>query len=421
MKQEPIEILVYAGWMDNPVPAEMGRLFASHLRGKDVFFFEYRNDWLQREAALYLDPELQCYGGVQYPREGKQNFGIFLDSSPDRWGRMLMRRREAAEARSQGRKTRTLYETDYLLGVDDGLRMGGLRFKTDPAGDFLNNRRQFAVPPWTSLADLETASLQIEEDHAEDDPQYLHWLSMLVDPGSSLGGARPKAGVADKNGALWMAKFPSKTDIKDVGAWEMVLYKLASLCKICVPEGKIIRFSGPYHTFLSRRFDRNAGRRIHHASALTMLNRTDGDDFREGASYLEMVEFISRHCREPEADLEQLWRRILFNVLVSNTDDHLRNHGFLLLSGGWKLSPAYDLNPNELGTGLTLNITEDDNTLDAGLALQAAPYFRLSGAKANQIYNEMNAVIRLWEKTARSLGIPAYETEMVKPAFEKND
>jgi serine/threonine-protein kinase HipA len=412
-------IWVYANWQGLDNTKLLGKLYSQRLRGKEIFSFEYEEEWISSDFSLYLDPNLGFYKGKQFMPEEKLNFGIFMDSSPDRWGRLLMRRREAALARNEGRKENALFETDYLLGVYDGHRMGGLRFKLEEKGPFLNDNRAWASPPWTSLRELEFASLQLERDDAIDDPQYLKWLSMLVDPGSSLGGARPKASVIDEKGRLWIAKFPGKNDTNDSGAWEMVLHRIAETCGIIVPETRLHKFSARQHTYLSKRFDRtNHGKRIHFASAMTLLGHNDGDDFQEGVSYLEMVEFISRYSPESSADLEQLWRRILFNVLVSNTDDHLRNHGFLLTTDGWRLSPAYDLNPNENGTGLKLNISENDNSLDIDLVMEVSNYFKLTTEKANHIRIEMNAMTKEWNVIAKKIGLSNHEREMMRNAFK---
>jgi serine/threonine-protein kinase HipA len=417
IKNEKV-IQVYADWQGLDSIVLLGKLFVQHVRGKEIFSFEYEEDWLSSDYSLYLDPHLGFYKGKQYLPEEKQNFGIFLDSSPDRWGRLLMKRREAIEARKETRKENILFETDYLLGVFDGHRMGGLRFKLDVQGPFLNDNKELASPPWTSLKELEFASLQLEREDVAEDKLYLKWLTMLVDPGSSLGGARPKASIIDAKGGLWIAKFPSRNDVKDSGAWEMVLHKLAKACQIIVPETRILKLSAHHHTFLSKRFDRASdSRRIHFASAMTLLGRNDGDDFQEGASYLELVEFISKYSPASRIDLEQLWRRILFNVLVSNTDDHLRNHGFLLSSNGWRLSPAYDMNPNEIGTGLKLNISENDNSLDIDLVMQVASYFQLSDNVANQIRQEMLIEVGKWNAVAKSLGISNHERESMRTAF----
>lgn len=412
-------IWVYAYWQGIDKPTLMGILYANRLRGKEIFSFEYDDTWLKSPHVLSLDPELHLYSGIQYLNDNKKyNFGLFLDSSPDRWGRILMRRREAALARLDQRPQSNLSETDYLLGVYDEHRMGGLRFKLDPADPFLNDNRELASPPWTSIRELEQISLRLEEDDVVEDPEYLKWLSMLIAPGSSLGGARPKASVVDKNGSLWIAKFPSKNDTEDSGGWEMVMYHLAAQCGIKMSESIARKFTTNRHTFLTKRFDRlNNGKRIHFASAMTMLGKVDGQDYNDDVSYLDIVEFLIKNGANTGEDLEQLWRRIVFNICVSNTDDHLRNHGFLLAREGWRLSPAYDINPNATGYGLKLNISEDDNALDLDLALSVSPYFRVDKNRAIQIINDTKAKVRHWKTIANKYKIPKIEQEIMSRAF----
>jgi serine/threonine-protein kinase HipA len=329
-----------------------------------------------------------------------------------------MRRREAWQAKEEGRDERTLFESDFLLGVFDGHRMGGVRFKLNEEGAYMNDQKTMATPPWTSLRELEYASLQLERDDAMNDPEYSHWLSVLIDPGSSLGGARPKASVVDDKGHLWIAKFPSSRDEKNMGAWEMALHELAKACGIHVSEARLQKFSGKHHTFLSKRFDRaNDQRRIHFASAMTLLGLQDGADYVEGVGYLDLVGFIMQNCPEAKEDLEQLWRRMVFNILVSNTDDHLRNHGFILTDTGWRLSPAYDMNPNEMGNGLTLNISENSNELDISLALETAHLYQLKSDRAESILKEMQQEISHWRTVAKKLGISHSEIEQTKRAF----
>ena len=397
----------------------MGWLTSQRLRGKEIFSFEYTEYWLNTDnPILSLDPHLGFYKGKQYLPEEKNNFGIFLDSSPDRWGRLLMRRREAWQAKNEHRDERTLFESDFLLGVFDGHRMGGVRFKLSEDGPYINDQMKMATPPWTSLRELEHASLQLERDDAMNDPEYAQWLSVLIDPGSSLGGARPKASVIDDTGHLWIAKFPSSRDEKNAGAWEMVLHKLAKACGIHVSEARLQKFSGKHHTFLSKRFDRtDAQKRIHFASAMTLLGLQDGADHVEGVGYLDLVGFIMQHSPEAKEDLEQLWRRMAFNILVSNTDDHLRNHGFLLAPLGWRLSPAYDMNPNEMGTGLTLNISENSNEQDIALALETAHLYQLKSDRAESILMEMRREISHWRVVAKKFGISNSEIERTKRAF----
>ncbi|ADV47752.1 HipA domain protein [Cellulophaga algicola DSM 14237] len=413
-------IYVYADWLEFDSPVLIGELYSETLRGKEVFSFTYHKDWLQSDYAYQLDPDLGLFEGIQYLSDEKSNFGLFLDSSPDRWGRVLMKRREAAFARKEERKIDKLFETDFLLGVFDDHKMGALRFKLDKKDSFLNDNKELASPPWTSIRELEQISLRLEDDSSLDDPDYLKWLQMLISPGSSLGGARPKASVLDNKGNLWIAKFPSKNDGDDIGAWEMVTYQLAIQSGIEMAESKAEKFSSNQHTFLTKRFDRTInGKRIHFASAMTLLGYTDGTDASTGVSYLELVDFITKHGANTENDLKQLWRRIVFSICVSNTDDHLRNHGFLLTDKGWILSPAYDINPVETGMGLKLNISEDDNALDLDLALEVAPYFRLEKEDAKIIIDEILAVISQWKKYATKFGISRLEQERKAEAFFK--
>ncbi|MCH7657887.1 MAG: HipA domain-containing protein [Bacteroidetes bacterium] len=414
------EVLVYAHWLGLDTPFLMGTLNINITRGKEIFSFEYNDKWLQSGIAQDLDPDMGLYSGPQYLRDEKANFGLFMDSSPDRWGRLLMRRREAALARKEGREVNTLHESDYLLGVFDEYRMGALRFKTDPNGEFLNNNKKFASPSWTSLRDLEYASLQLEKDDISEDPEYFTWLSMLLAPGSSLGGARPKASVVDPNGELWIAKFPSLNDHKNVGAWEMIINRLAIKAGLNVAYARAQKFYGNHHTFITKRFDRNTkGHRIHFASALTMLGYKDGTDNTDGVGYLELAEFLIQKGARVNEDLEELWRRIVFYICVSNTDDHLRNHGFILTDNGWILSPAYDINPIETGSGLSLNITEDDNSLDLKLALEIAEYFRLNNKRANEIIKQIKESIQHWREISIEYGIPKTEQDLMSRAFSK--
>ncbi len=401
-------------------PVLIGILYSERLRGKEIFSFEYDNNWLKSDYAQLLDPDLQLYQGTHYLSNNKSNFGMFLDSAPDRWGRLLMQRREAAMAKIEDRDRQTLYETDYLLGVFDGHRMGALRFKLEKDGPFLDDTIEKATAPWTSLRELEEISLKLEDDAAIEDPRYIEWLSILFAPGSSLGGARPKASIVDTHGNLWIAKFPSRADQADTGGWEIVSYELAKAAGIQMAESQAKKFSGKNHTFLTRRFDRTQSiERIHYASAMTMLGYKYGDSYENGVSYLEMVEFLSANGANIKADLEELWRRIVFSICVSNVDDHLRNHGFILTPKGWVLSPAFDINPTETGTGLKLNISETDNSLNLDLAMEVHEYFRLSESRAIQIMDQVKNSVRRWRNIALHYGISKLEQELKSPAFSK--
>lgn len=413
------EIIVYADWQELPTAMKMGMLRAEQVRGEEIFSFEYDEQWLQSGFAQVLDPDLRLFTGPQYITDEKPNFGIFLDSSPDRWGRTLMKRREALQAREEKRKERRLFESDYLLGVNDISRSGALRFKLNEEGPFLDDNTTFPTPPFSSIRELEHASLRIEDDDFFEDKEASKWLRLLMAPGSSLGGARPKASVRSPEGHLWIAKFPSKNDDRDQGAWESIVNKLAAEAGVRVTQGMAKKFSQKYHTFLAKRFDRsNSSERIHFASAMTLLDYKDGVNHQDGASYLELVEVIEAYGAQPEEDLLELWKRIVFSICVSNTDDHLRNHGFLLTNRGWLLSPAYDINPNEQGVGLSLNIDENSNALDLELAKSVAEYFRVNLKAAENFIRSTKKIVNTWRNKADRLGISKAEQELMKSAFE---
>lgn len=407
---------VYASWMPIDTPLLVGHLtFAETSRG-GVFSFAYDKHFLTSGYRLQIDPLLALHGGELYNDLADKNFRAFLDSSPDRWGRILMQRRAAIEYRKGLRATTKLTELDYLLGVHDSYRMGGIRFKLAESQDFLDNNTEFSAPPMASLRELEHAAMHIERDDNIDSDDYYRWLKMLISPGSSLGGARPKACVTDADGHLWIAKFPNQNDTFDVGAWEMVCYQLALAAGVDMFPSEIRKFSSEYHTFLTKRFDRVGDKRIHFSSAMTQLQYYDGEQ-SDGASYLEIAEFLSNSGAQTKADLAQLWRRIVFNIAVSNTDDHLRNHGFLLTDKGWKLSPAYDLNPIVGKHGLHLNITDTANELDYALAFEVIDFFRLSREDATRIYDEVLGAVKGWQAAANRLGISRNEQLAKQEAF----
>jgi serine/threonine-protein kinase HipA len=408
-------VFVYENWSGGK-PSLVGRLHISFIRGRESFSFEYANEWLNSFGNAYsLDPDLSLYKGRQYAPPDKNLFGLFSDSCPDRWGRILMKRREAIDARKENRKPRKLTESDFLLGVCDESRMGALRFSIKEGGEFLSNERSFATPPWISLRTLENASVAFEND---DSGLEEKWLRELLAPGSSLGGTRPKATVQATDGSLWIAKFPSRHDEYNSGAWEKVVHDLARLCSLNVPESKIETFSKTGSTFLVKRFDRNGKIRIHYASAMTLLGKTDGASAADGVSYLDLAAYIRANGAEPKQDLIELWRRIVFNMAVSNTDDHLRNHGFILTPTGFRLSPLFDVNPIPFGDSLSLNISEYDNSIDLSLAMQVAGYFGL--AKDEAIKNSAaicETVKKHWAGIAKSYGLSRGALEYMRPAF----
>jgi serine/threonine-protein kinase HipA len=303
------------------------------------------------------------------------------------------------------------------LGVFDLHRMGGLRFKLDPEGPFLDADNELSAPPFTTIRTLEEASLHLEDADAISDPNYVKWLKLLISPGSSLGGARPKASVADPKGNLWIAKFPSRNDDRDIGGWESVVNELAVKSGVKVAEGHAKRFTQHYHTFLTRRFDRVKSNRIHFASAMTLLGQTDGTDAGAGISYLHLAEFIMRYGAIPDIDLQELWRRIVFNICVSNSDDHLRNHGFLLTPKGWILSPAFDINPIPNSTGLNINISEHNNALDLDLAREVAEKFRVNEVDRESTIKKVTNAVGQWRKIADKTGISKTEIQRMEGTF----
>lgn len=408
------DIYVYAHWMGMRKPKCIGVLSAQQTKGKKAFSFAYDADWIRSKEQQLLDPDIAWFSGPQYPN-GKEHFGVFMDSMPDTWGRTLMKRRAAQLAKEAGRPAPVSYDIDFLLGIYDETRMGALRFKLEMDGAFLDDSHGVPTPPWASVRELQHGASILESD--EDSKEVTKWLSILMAPGSSLGGARPKANITDEHGHLWIAKFPSKGDSIDKGAWEYLAYKLALQCSVKMPESRIEKVAGKYHTYFTKRFDRQLHERIHFASAMTMTGQNEDTIKENPASYLDMAEFIQYNGAQNKEDLQQLWRRIVFHIAVSNTDDHLRNHGFILTEKGWILSPAFDINPSIDKDGLALNIDSHNNALDFELAKSVGEYFQLRDAEMNIILAEVKAAVGGWKNVARDIGISRAEQELMSGAF----
>ena len=417
MAANKTDIFVYAHWIGLAEPVLLGILSAHQAKGRKAFSFEYDKNWLKSNVQRLIDPDIQFYSGQQFPNN-KENFGIFLDSMPDTWGRTLMKRREIQLAKEKGEIPKTLYDIDYLLGVFDETRMGAFRFKLNPDGDFLDNDSEKSTPPWSTVRELQQAVVHYEND--TDNEAINKWLKVLIAPGSSLGGARPKANVLDDKNQLWIAKFPSKNDTIDKAAWEYLTYQLAIKAGIEMAECKMEKVSGTYHTFFTRRFDRIGKERIHFSSAMTMTGNNEDTIKNQPASYLDIVEFVQNYGCKVNENLHQLWRRIVFNIAVSNTDDHLRNHGFILTDEGWVLSPAYDLNPSIDKDGLALNIDMDNNALDFELAKSVGDFFRLDHSEMDNILNEVFTSVKQWKEIAHKIGISRSEQELMQAAFRLN-
>lgn len=409
-------IFVYDHFTGNS-PILLGKLYVDSVRGQESYSFEYDQNWLNMtNYSIMIDPELPPYRGRLFPF-GKNNFGVFADASPDRWGRVLMTKKERLNADKEKRKPRKLLESDFLLGVYDETRMGGIRLKLSEDGEFLSNDKETATPPWATLRSLEEASRHFEDDNLVIKEK---WINQLIRPGSSLGGARPKATVIDPNGNLWIAKFPSKNDENNTGAWEKVVHDLAKMCGLDVPQSKIETFSKLGSTFLVKRFDRNGDKRIHFASAMTLLQKTDGASAEDGTSYLELVDFIKTYGAYPKEDLVELFKRIVFNMSVSNTDDHLRNHAFIFTKKGWKLSPLYDVNPVPYGEELSLNVDEFDNRISFELLLSTASLYGIDQKSAQCIVEDVKKIVKEnWEDLAKKYGILRGQIEDMRPAFSE--
>lgn len=395
-----IEVFISEGDADR----RLGTLEFDELRGKEVSSFELDGDFVLHPSVSFLGPDIGLFRGKQYPTLS-YGFGLFQDTAPDSWGRKIIRRRE---------KRGNLRESDYLLGVFDLTRVGALRFKAEGVDAFVNADGDNPAPPWTTLRTLEDSSRRFEEDDTDESA-----LAVLLRPGTSLGGARPKASVTAPDGSLWIAKFPSKEDDVDTGAWEYLVHILAEESGIRVPEAQAQKFSKIGTTFLCRRFDRDGSRRMPFASAMTMLGCEDRQEDGNG-TYIDIAGFLMQHGAKPDTDLPELWRRMAFSLLVSNTDDHLRNHGFIAENGKWRLSPAYDLNANvKRPQSLSLELDAGVPIESIDTLLDAAEYFRLGNEEANAQLERIRSAVAKWRDVAVRLGIPRREQEEMAVCFTR--
>lgn len=399
-------------WLDSDLgPATMvGTL--SNDRGQ--VRFQYARAWLQDASPFALDPDLSLDGSPFFPKPDQGNFGVFLDSSPDRWGQTLMKRREVLQAKDQKRASRPLHAWDFLIGVQDETRQGALRFRAVGTEVFLANEGN-AAPPVTTLRELESVAMELTSRRIDNLNSLRRWLAVLVAPGASLGGARPKANFTDTDGTLWIGKFPARDDDRDVGAWELVAHALAVKAGVDVPPARRLRLGGDFHTFCVQRFDRVGSTRKFYASAMTLLRREQS----EGTSYLDIAQLIRRRGA-PECsagDLEQLFRRVAFNVAIGNRDDHLRNHGFVLSKTGWRLAPAFDVNPNVDKAEHVLNLDDVDNRPSLRTVLATASFYGLDDEQAARIVEEVASAVDGWRNAARRARIAAADIELTSVAF----
>jgi len=399
-------------WLDSDLAKACRVGTLSHDRGQVRFLYDQA--WLRSPQAFAVDPTLSLGDQAYFPKPELGNFGIFLDSSPDRWGQTLMKRREALQAKDEGRAPRTLYAWDYLMGVQDATRQGALRFKRPGTTQFLATGA-LAAPPVTSLRELEHIASQLSHKRIDDLDALRRWFAVLVAPGASLGGARPKANFSEQDGTLWIGKFPARDDDRDIGAWEQVAHTLARQVGIDVPNARLVKLNSEHHTFCVQRFDRTADHRRFYASAMTLLRK----EHSEGASYLELAQFLrtggaAKHVSD---DLRQLFSRVAFNVAIGNRDDHLRNHGFLLHASGWRLAPAFDVNPNVDKADHVLNIDDSDNRPNLHTVLSTAAFYGLGAAEAKSIIAHVIAVIDHWRDAAMQCGISRADIELTATAF----
>ena len=412
------KIYVYADfdWLKTAVL--VGELGYESLRGTDSYSFCYDHNWLRQYSDLYLSADINNYTGLQFTQPDRDIFGCFGDALPDRWGRLLLNRREQIRAQEEKRPVRKLSSYDYLLGIDDYSRMGGFRFKESPDGEFINCDATLRIPPLTDIQVLVAASMEVEKSEDRNLLPDKKWLLQLVHPGTSLGGARPKAGVLNEEGELCVAKFPSRNDEYDIGLWEHLSHLLAKEAGVEAAETRAITAGEKYHTLLSKRFDRTTdGHRRHFASAMTLLGLTDGCNAQTGNGYLDIVDFILQHCCNVEANLRQLYRRVAFNIAIHNSDDHFRNHGFLLTPKGWTLAPAYDLNPT-FNDHQSLLINATTNRSDLQLLLASSEEYMIGKEEATHIIEEVKDGVSQWRSMATRLGIAKREMDLFAQVFE---
>lgn len=413
-------LLVFADfdWLDKP--ELVGELCYEKLRGSESYAFRFDDNWLKFHAGIKLSEDINNYPGLQYTQPGNDIFGCFSDALPDRWGRTLLKRREQIQASEEKRAVRNLSSFDYLMGIDDFSRMGGFRLKRELDGDFINVSPSLKIPPQTELRQLVLASQEVEKSEENDVLPEKKWIAQLIQPGTSLGGARPKAGVLDDSGNLCIAKFPSRKDDYDTGLWEHFSHLLARKAGIYAAQTKVLGGLGKYHTLLSKRFDRtDEGKRIHFASSMSLIGLRDGDNAQGGYGYLNIVDFILQSCCDVEKNLQELYRRVAFNICIGNSDDHFGNHGFLLTPRGWTLSPAYDMNPT-LNEYQSLLINESSNKADIRTLLESCESYMIKKEVAKNIIRQVQAAVAGWENLAVLLQIPAREVTMFKDRFKLN-
>lgn len=411
-------LFVYADFDWLPAPELIGRLSCETVGGREIYGFKFDDYWLRKHGAIFLSDDMQNFSGMQYAMADRDIFSCFSDALPDRWGRTLLNRREQIVANDEKRSPRRLTSFDYLIGVEDYTRMGAFRFADTVDGPFLNVNDDMKVPPLSTVRELMYAAHEIEKSEEKQVLPAGKWILQLLRPGTSLGGARPKASVLDDDRSLTMAKFPSRKDDYDVALWEHFSHIMARKAGVSAAQTKVIP-GGDFHILLSKRFDRTAdGRRIHFASALTLLGLTDGDNASSGYGYTDIVDFIVGHGADVGRNLEELYRRVAFNIIIGNSDDHFRNHGFLLTKKGWELSPAYDLNPT-LDQHQSLLINRATSEADLNILLVSSDEYMIPHTRAEIIISEVKTAMKSWHSQASALGISKRDIDKFAPRFER--
>lgn len=411
---EKLDVIASFDWMDKE--EKVGSLGYEYLRGSDVFSFEFDKTWLKRYPKIDFGCDLRPYTGVQYS-QGNHIFGCFSDTLPDRWGRRLIDLRASLE--TEGKASHTLSDWDYLKGVEDEMRMGGFRFQDPIDGSFISSTPSYSVPPAIHIDELLQAAKEIEKSEYKHLEPEKKWVQRLFQPGSSMGGARSKACV-QSGGQLYLAKFPSINDDINVSQWEHFAHLMAKECGITVAETQVIKAGTGQDILLSKRFDRTEdNKRIHMASSLTVLGLTDGDGQRNGKGYLDIVDFIiSGGGNHIEANLEELYKRVAFNICIGNTDDHFRNHAFLLGKDGWELSPAYDMNPtNSMFQALLIDANTNESSLNH--LYNAHELYMLDDTTARGIIMDVTRNMKYWENMAENVGLPRREITHFTNRFEQ--
>jgi len=397
----------------------IGELGYDSIRGSDSYNFKFSETWIKNHATINLSEDLNNYLGIQYTQPNKDIFSCFSDALPDRWGKTLLLRREQINAKEEKRPVKRLSSFDFLIGIDDFSRMGGFRFKESKEGLFINSDNSLRIPPITAINELITASKEIEKSEEINILPEKRWIAQLIQPGSSLGGARPKSNVIDSDNKIYIAKFPSLKDEYNVGLWEHFAHLLAKNAGINVANTKVLPIKNNHHTLLSQRFDRTEdNKRIHSASAMTLLGLNDGDNATNGKGYIDIVDFILQGCCNVEANLEELFRRVAFNICIANSDDHFRNHGFLLTAKGWTLSPAYDINPTT-NTHQSLLINNSTNVSNLSILFNSCQEYMINKRKAENIINQVVSAFKNWQNLANKLNIAKREMQLFEPIFEQ--